>query len=224
MRPSQVLELAEAMCCALPPLDAEEQRIAISLYRQLATGRPVPPTATAGASGASLDRVEKALGRWPAVFCDEKGSVVGFWGLTVAEMRSPQILAEGVSLWAWCAWDTLFLPELLATTVQIVSVAPGGEETIELRVAPDRVESVAPGDAVVSFLKPDAAFDNNVIARFCHFVHFFPSQAAGEVWVDDHPGTFVLSLRDAFELARISNRRFAAALDDPKLSDAVAWH
>ena len=120
MRPSQVLELAEAMCCALPPLDAEEQRIAISLYRQLATGRPVPPTATAGASGASLD--------------------------------------------------------------------------------------------------------NNVIARFCHFVHFFPSQAAGEVWVDDHPGTFVLSLRDAFELARISNRRFAAALDDPKLSDAVAWH
>jgi hypothetical protein len=167
------------MCCALPPLDAEEQRIAISLYRQLATGRPVPPTATAGASGASLDRVEKALGRWPAVFRDGEG--------------------RG-------------------------AVAPGGEETIELRVAPDRVESIAPGDAVVSFLKPDAAFDDNVIASFCHFVHFFPSQAAGEVWVDNHPGTFVLSLRDAFELARISNRRFAAALDDPTLSDAVARH
>jgi hypothetical protein len=33
MRPtSQVLELSDAMCCALPPLDAEEQRIAICIF------------------------------------------------------------------------------------------------------------------------------------------------------------------------------------------------
>jgi hypothetical protein len=37
-------------------------------------------------------------------------------------------------------------------------------------------------------------------------------RTAGEGWVGRPPGTFLLSLPDAFELARISNRRLATAL------------
>lgn len=147
MRPtSQVLELAEAMRCAQPELDTEDQRIAISRYGQLATGRPVPAIDIAV---ASIDRVEKGLGGWPAVFRDGEESVIGFWGLTVVEMGPHQILAEGVRLWAWCA--------------------------------------------------------------------LFPAPEAGEAWVNHHQ-----ALQDAFDLARISNRRFAIALDDPRFSGAAA--
>jgi alkylmercury lyase len=137
----------------------------------------------------------------------------------VTEMPPHQILANGVRLWAWCAWDTLFLPELLDTTVEVTSVSPVGKEAVKLRVAPDRVQFAAPEDVVASFLKPEAPFDSDVIASFCHFVHFFPSSARGEEWVSEHPGTFLLSLTDAFELARISNLGFATALQTHKPLD-----
>lgn len=50
----------------------------------------------------------------------------------------------GSAALAWCAWDTLFLPERLGTTLQVRSVDPVSNTAIELRVAPDRVESVEP--------------------------------------------------------------------------------
>ena len=75
------------------------------------------------------------------------------------------------------------------------------------------MESVSPEEVAVSFLRPDARFDSDVITTFCHFVHFFTAPDLGEQWVQEHPGTFILSLPEAFELARLSNRRFASALD-----------
>jgi alkylmercury lyase len=89
---------------------------------------------------------------------------------------------------------------------------PGHKKTIELRVAPDRVESVTPDGAVVSFLSPERRFDGDVITSFCHFIHFFASRAAGVRWIERHPGTFLLSLRDAVELARLSNLTLAPGI------------
>lgn len=212
MTVSEIQEIAQSMSGAFPQLDREDQKVAISLYRLLAGGRPVSPAEVATACGATGARVANLLDTWPAVFRDGAGSVVGFWGLTVAEMPPHQVEAAGVRLWVWCAWDTLFLPELLDTTLDVRSVCPGSQATIELRVAPDHVESVAPEDVVVSFLRPDEPFGSDVITSFCHFVHFFRSSALGDQWVRENPGTFLLSLPDAFELARLSNRRFASAL------------
>jgi len=53
----------------------------------------------------------------------------------------------------------------------------------------------------VSFLRPDGPFDSGVIESFCHFVHFFASRRAGEQWVAGHPGTFLLTLGEAADLA-----------------------
>jgi alkylmercury lyase len=176
------------------------------------TGQAVSPVDIAVASGAAQAQVANRLDAWPAVFRDEQGRVVGFWGLTVSEMPPHQIEVRGARLWTWCAWDALFLPQLLGTTVQVRSVCPVSQETIELRVAPDRVESASPVGVMVSFLQPDGQFDSDVITSFCHFVHFFASRALGERWVGEHSGTFLLSLPSAFELARITNARFASAL------------
>jgi alkylmercury lyase len=208
----EVQDLAEAMSGALPQLDARDQRVAITLYRLLAHGRSVSPSELATASSAPEQHVESLLESWPAVFRDDSGNMAGFWGLTVAEMPPHEIEAGGVRLSAWCAWDTLFLPEVLGTSIRVRSVSPGSHESIQLEVEPDRVVSTAPEGLVVSFLRPDAPFDSDVITSFCHFVHFFALPEAGKRWVEEHPGTFLLSLSDAFELARLSNRRFATAL------------
>ena len=46
-----------------------------------------------------------------------------------------------------------------------------------------------------------------MIQSFCHFVHLFASRDAGESWIVEHPGTFLLSLDEAFELGRLVNAR-----------------
>ena len=61
---------------------------------------------------------------------------------------------------------------------------------------------------MLSFLRPDQPWDNNVMTSFCHHVRHFTSPATGQRWTAGHPGTFVLSLDDAAELARRHTARF----------------
>jgi alkylmercury lyase len=112
-------------------------------------------------------------------------------------------------LFAWCEWDTLFLPGILRQAARVRSICPTTSESIELVVGPDGISETSHPGAVVSFLLPMQAFDADVIQGFCHFVHFFADRAAGERWVAEHPGTFLLSLEEAFELgSRINRRRY----------------
>jgi alkylmercury lyase len=89
----------------------------------------------------------------------------------------------------------------------VTSPCPVTGEPIELTVAPDGVTETSHPEAAVSFLMPDGPFDSGVIESFCHFVHFFASTQAGEQWVARHPGTFLLTLGEAADLAARANRR-----------------
>lgn len=69
----------------------------------------------------------------------------------------------------------------------------------------------------MSFLAPDSSdfreSAGTVMTRFCHYVFLFGSHGSGERWTARHPGTFLLSLEQAAELARRFNaRNFSAAL------------
>lgn len=201
--------LADGLSGALPRLDAIDQRIAIATYRVLAHGLPASLEEIGAAADSTPAEVERRLGAWPAVFRDPEGRVIGFWGLTVNEMPPHELQVDGVKLWAWCAWDTLFLPARLGAVLEVRSVCPITGATVELRVASDHIESVVPDSVVVSFLSPERRFDGDVITSFCHFIHFFASQRAGEQWIERHPGTFLLSLADAVQLARLANLSLA---------------
>ena len=198
--------LADALSGAFPPLDATDQRIAIAIYRLLARGHAASAAEAAAAVNVTPTEVTKRMDVWRALFRDDEGRVVGFWGLTVNEMPPHELLANDVKLWAWCAWDTLFLPARLGAIVQVRSVCPVTRKTVGLQITPDRIESVVPDGVVVSFLNPDQRFDGDVITSFCHFIHFFASPQAGQHWIEHHPGTFLLSLSEAFELAQLSNK------------------
>ncbi|MBK5650189.1 MAG: hypothetical protein I4N50_01055, partial [Rhizobium sp.] len=143
------------------------------------------------------------------VYRDEQGRVLGFGGLAATPMHHRFEVDDRV-LSTWCAWDSLFIPEILGRPARVASTDPESGELVRLVVTPDRIESVEPDGAVVSFIMPDAqAFGSaaNVIARFCHFVFFFSSRSSGERWVAKHPGTFLYALDDAFALAKRHNAR-----------------
>jgi alkylmercury lyase len=88
---------------------------------------------------------------------------------------------------------------------------------VRLTATPDRIQSVEPGDAVISFIRPDAeafrASAANIMANFCHYIFFFASRASGERWTAKHPGTFLFALDDAFALAkRLNAANFGSVL------------
>jgi alkylmercury lyase len=203
---NRIEELAEAVAKAAPDFGEQEQRIALAVYRRLAEGSPAPPSEVALRAGAEVEHVQGLLDSWPGVYRDGAGSVVGFWGLAI-ERLSPthRFEVDGSELFAWCAWDTLFLPGLLGATAKVESVCPTTGSVISLVVSPERIVESSHPNAVVSFLRPERGFDADVIQSFCHFVHFFASPDAGATWAADRRGSFLLSLEDAFELGRRVN-------------------
>jgi alkylmercury lyase len=205
--------LADRLIAAAPDFEPGEQALALALLRMLANGAPVSEEALAAASGASEQRVGAALASWRGVFRDDDGRVVGFMGLSVVEFGEHRIELDGRTLTAWCAWDTLFLPELLAGAAHIRSRCPATGEQISLTVDAGGPGGVRPTGVVLSFLAPERPFDADVIERFCHFVHFFASEQPAREWTARHPGTFTLSLEQGFRLGRRTNQAaFGSAL------------
>jgi alkylmercury lyase len=199
-------ELADQLIAARPTLGRPHQRLALGLYELLAEARPVSRERLAQRADMTLEEVGRFLDEQSAVHLDEGGEVVGFWGMTLEPMPHG-IRVRGRQLYAWCAWDTLFLPELIGRTVAVRSTCPGTGRPVELVLAPDGVRDVSPAGAVLSFLRRETPFDADTITTFCRFVHFFADPRAADEWTTRHPGTFVLSIDDAAQLARAVNRR-----------------
>lgn len=206
--------LSEHLLRVFPALDATQQRLSLALYRELARGAPVSPSSLADPAEMPADTVVRQLQNWPGVYYDGEQRVIGFWGLTFAPMAH-RLRFDDRNLYAWCAWDTLFLPALLGVTAEVESACRGSGAPVRLTVTPREVESVAPAGLSVSFLLPDAeAMNANVITSFCHYVHFFSSREAAQPWLNEHPATFLVSLADAHEIGRRINRaRYGNILD-----------
>jgi alkylmercury lyase len=199
-------ELADRLLGTVARFDSGSRLVAVKLYRLLADGSPVPLARLANALNLPGDTVSEILSRY-ATFSDGQGAIIGFGGLTVAEMLPHRFQVEGRTLYTWCAWDSLFIPGILGRPAEVTSRDPITRTPISMRVAPDGVTDVRPQDAVVSFLAPDRTFDRNVIANFCRFVHFFSAPETGRAWTAQHPGTFLLSIEDAFMLGQLTNAR-----------------
>ena len=209
-----VLELANGLLMdVFPKLDDTKRRVALSTYRRLARGVPASLGEIAADVGGQVEEVRRILGDWIGVYTNEEKRVIGFWGLAIAQMKH-RFELDGALLHTWCTWDTLFLPELLGKTARVESACEMSGQPVRLTVSPAAVEAAEPASPFVSFVAPEASrFQGDIIKRFCHYVHFFRSRDDGEAWIAKTPGTFLLTLDEAVELARLKNRvQFGALL------------
>jgi alkylmercury lyase len=200
--PIDTAELADQLTCCAQDVSERERPVQLALFRLLAEGRPVEPTRLAAETGVPAADVVEWLGRWWGVQTDE-GRVVAFQGLSVVEAPH-RLRLDGRTLYTWCAWDTLFLPELLGCPAEIASTCPTTGATVSLRVGPDGPSELSPPDAVMSFIDPGHSFEH-VIQTLCRFVHFFASPEAAAQWTDSHPGTYVMPIEDGYEIGRRTN-------------------
>ena len=142
-----IQRLAEQFIRAFPSLEGDARAVAMQTYRLLALGEPVEPAQVAATAGVTAARAEELLTGWPGVFFDD-GRIYGFWGLTCRPVSAHVFEVDGRRLYTWCAWDTLFIPQILGQTAMVETLCPVTEAPVRLIVSPERVERLEPQSAV----------------------------------------------------------------------------
>jgi len=151
-----------ALAAATPRLSEDEQRLAAAVLRLLSAGEPVTITAAAAAAGLPGSRAEPVLRSWPAVFWDDRGRVTGMWGLALAKMPH-RIRHAGIGLYAWCAWDPLFLARVIGD-LQVATADPVTGEAITYRIGEDgAITAASHPDSALSFLRPGQPWADDVM-------------------------------------------------------------
>ena len=194
---------------------AAAQRVQIALYRLIAAGLPVDRDGLALAVGRDPVEVADMLAAIPAsnFLYDSGGKIVGFRGLGQVPTRHHLGFA-GKRLYAWCAFDCLFLAGLLGGDLEVASTCPVSGTEIRLTVTPGGVTAAAPEATLLSFVTPEAARMRAELREvFCCHVNFFAGPDAAEIWRASHPDAAILTLDQGFELARLRNQAgFGAVL------------
>ena len=203
-----IAALAERIVERFPLLTERGRRVALTAYRTLAIGLPVSDYSIAAVAGHDISEVSEEMADWPGVYRSDSGRIIGFWGLALEETPH-EFEVEGRTLYTWCAWDTLFLPDLLGKEALVLSRSGASGAEVSLRVTPSGAIPTDGHDIVVSFVDParSDAEGNRMISTFSHHILFFSTRQEGERWASEQgEGAFILSLDEAFELGRRTNR------------------
>lgn len=198
-------DISAAVVAAFPKLSEVEQRVSVAIYRLLSKARPVTVDQITSASGIPPEAVDAMLSGWHGVDRDVDGAVIGFWGLSLSR-TTHRLRVRGNDLHTWCAWDTLFLPALLGDLAAVESTCPATGKQISLRVEPSRLTAALPSSVALSFVIPrEADLRKSIVETFCCHVRFFVSSVAASAWVAERPGTFVVTLEEAWQIGCARN-------------------
>ena len=207
MQATHAFDMARRMGEELLDYGPDRSRLLLRVMRTLAQGRPV--------TGEHVDQMIAALGmardeadRFLRQITerDAEDAIVGIMGLSLTD-HPHRFSVNGVSLTAWCAADTFYLPALLKQTARVESPSPVSNAKIHLTISPDGVEAVSPADAVVSIVivNPTAEHMASVMAiwtTFCQQIHFFVSREEAEQWAAGRENIVILPVHEVLALAR----------------------
>lgn len=165
----------------------------------------------AQATDRTVKQVRQILSLLPDTEYDDAGHIVGS-GLTLRP-TSHRFETGGRTLYTWCALDTLIFPAVLDRSARVSSPCHATGAPIHVTVEPTRIVDVDPSTTVVSLVIPDGAA--SIRTAFCDQVHFFASSDAASPWLEQHPGTTVLPVADAFDVARRLTTMLLSTDDSP---------
>ena len=189
-----------------PPLNVLQQRVSLAMYRLLCKGQPISLQILSQRLEIPIEVLQDLLNRCPLTHFDDQGQIMAYRGLTLKTTPHRLKIENGSVLYAWCAWDTLFLPEILKANVQVDSICPTTRSPIHLNLSPQGVEQIEPEETVISFVNPNTVeIEEHIVAHLCPYVHFFASKEAGLTWTQQHSGTLLLTIDQAHRLGRKIN-------------------
>jgi alkylmercury lyase len=183
--------------------------LTVHIIRQLVTGQPVSAEALAVMSQRSVADVRVQFKQLEAegTELDAQGNVVGS-ALSLNPTRH-RVHVDGQVRYAWCALDTFFLPAYLQQAVQVESVCPVTSATIRLTITPEGVAAFDPAGTVVSIFIPRVKAEHQADVQagphgpVCGTMQFFSSHDVATTWLAMHPEATLLSVAEAWQLARV---------------------
>ena len=116
-------------------LSIEEQKISGKIYILLSEGNPVSIDDIADSIGIEKDHVKSITDKWTGIHYDD-GDIIAYRGLAIGKSAHTLKLDDQI-LYTWCAWDTLFIPQIIGKTTKVESIDPITKESISLTVSPE---------------------------------------------------------------------------------------
>lgn len=190
-----------------PDTDPLSQSILLGLYRLVATGEPVSLAQLSESVSIDVESVKKRLRSVaPSRFqYDDGGRIVAFAGLS-QEPTHHRFLFDGRELFTWCAFDSLFLPQLLGADAQVSSCCPVTDAEIHLTVTADGPRGLVPEGTMMSFVMPDAEkCCGDLRGVFCNHVNFLASPDASRTWQQQNDAAVILTVAEAFHMGQVRN-------------------
>jgi alkylmercury lyase len=183
-----------------------DNRLHAAALDLLADGAPVAADALAQATGQPIEAIHAWLERLAnaGYELDAAGRLVGA-ALTLRPTPY-RFRVRSNDLYAWCGFDTLFLPRLLAEPAQVDTRCPVTGEQIRLSLESDgRITTASPDTTVVAIAGPTVTANCSTTgpaSPVCSQMPLFNDAVAGEQWAEHHPGVAIVDLNEAVQLAR----------------------
>lgn len=178
-------------------------RVTIRTMQALSKGKPVSPTQLAAIWEMPVEQVSVILNQANEngrAEIDANGDLVG--GVLSLNPTPHEVLIGNEHLYAWCAWDAIYAPGVVGKPAQIISKDPVTGETIKVSMTTTGIETVQPESAVVSVVGTEVDMRGGPESSRCTQMLFFESRESAKQWVQNHKGVFILTLEEAFELAK----------------------
>ena len=193
-----------------PEFGKDNSRLLIKTLRTLAQGKPVTKAETVQISEEleiPFDQADEFLRGVSERDSDD--NIIGLIGLSLNQDWAHRFDVNGNSLRTWCAWDTLFLTQIIGEETMVESESPKSGTTVRLRLNKNGVEGSVPETSVVTIVNidPDVHDVSSMEAiwgNFCHQVYFFPSRDEAEEWASGKNNIEVLTIDEAYELGRLA--------------------
>jgi alkylmercury lyase len=178
-----------------------QAKLNLAVTKLLAEGQPVSAQRIAAFIGDPMEFVTTSLSQMYEGGCEfnERGELMGN-ALTLTPTRH-QLEVDGVTLYAWCAIDTLFLPAYIGKPAKVTSTCPTTNTVISLTVTPEGIETYEPPQAVLSIMTAQGC-TSGIEGTFCGQVYFFANAEAAKTWIGERPDFVILTVPEAYQLAQ----------------------
>jgi alkylmercury lyase len=167
------------------------------IYAYLLKGEPLPVNYFAALLHMEVDEAEKIITSHGEV--DDQGRVVGFLGLSLVPTPY-KLVVKGKTLYAWCATDTIWLPQFLLLEALIESEDPVNGQLIQLSVNEDFLDWTDPVPLYISWVeKTDRC---HIRHSFCQRSHLFASQETAAKWLSENADAEIYNVEELFTFSR----------------------
>ena len=187
--------------CLAAHLDCTQDIACRHIMQSLAEmGQPLSPFHLAGRLQMSQEKLAAYLECVPDTEFDKQGNIVG-WGITLLPTQHQFRLKE-LSLFTWCAFDTVLFPPLLQAEAHIQSRCSATDQPVTFAATPEGIGDLLPATSVLSLILPTERCDC-VRGTFCEQSLFFQSEEAASPWMALHPDAVLLSVEEAAVLGQL---------------------